>query len=227
MAGSINIMRGTKMNMAFDQELGKSPVFDLLCTFGGAVDESSFLVSIPLKNGKPLEIDMMQKLLFKYSLGGEQLIVAGYADDVVVEGIRKYWRIRRVQERRQFFERADERYKVALHIEYMQDNWPVNDEGQIEYEEGMTLDISAGGVAMFQNRPFEVGESVFLKLPRVGVGKEGVLPDDAVSVVCWMREAPKGSPYRYVCGYKFKFGADEEKQTMQEYVTFVKNRYHL
>lgn len=227
MAGSLNIVRGTKMNMALDQEIGQRVSFDFLCTFVGNVDESSFLVSIPLKNGRPMELDMMQKMLFRYTQGNEEHIVAGYADDIVADGIRKYWRIRRVQEKRLFFQRADERYKVALHIEYMQDNWKPNEDNQIEYEEGMTLDISAGGVAMFMNHVFDVGESVFLKMPRVGMSKEGVLEEDQVAAVCWMREAPKGSPYRHICGLNFKFNQDDDKQSMRDYVALVKNRYHL
>ena len=199
-----------------------TPKFEFVCTFAGSVDESAFLVSVPLKNGKPMEWNVMQKLFFLYRQGSEKVVIAGYADDILVDGIRKFWRIRRVQEQRQFFQRADEQYKVALRIEYMQDTWKPNDEGKIAYEEGMTLDISAGGVAMFMNHVFDVGETVYLKMPGVGAGGRGALDEDAAAVVCWMREAPKGSAYRHVCGLRFKFSSEEDQYRMKDYVDYVK-----
>lgn len=226
MAGALKIKTGTKMRVAFDVPIGQEPSFELLCTFNKSIDESAFLVSIPMKDGRPVSVDEDQKLLMRYEMGGEQVIVAGYVDDIVKQGIRRYWKVRRVQEQRHFFQRADERVKVGLHLEYMQDNWKPDADGKIAKEEGLTLDISGGGVAMYANRRFDVGETVFITLQSVGSDGEGSI-DELVGVVCWMREAPKGSVFRNICGIQFRFGDETEKKTLQDYITFVKKRYKV
>lgn len=226
MAGALKIKTGTKMRIAFDVPVGKEPEFNLIATFKKSLDESAFLVSVPMKDGKPLALDETQKLLMRYGQDDDQVIVAGYADDLVKDGIRNYWKIRRVQEQRTFFKRADERIKVALRIEYMQDDWPLNYDGNISKEDAMTLDISGGGVAMFLNRVFDVGETVFITMPSLGSEKNGHV-DELVGVVCWNREAPKGSVYRQVCGLQFRFGDDEEKKQLLEYIKYVRKRYKV
>lgn len=226
MAGALKIKTGTKMRIAFDVPVGKEPEFNLIATFKKSLDESAFLVSVPMKDGKPLALDETQKLLMRYGQDDDQVIVAGYADDLVKDGIRNYWKIRRVQEQRTFFKRADERIKVALRIEYMQDDWPLNYDGNISKEDAMTLDISGGGVAMFLNRVFDVGETVFITLPNLGSEKNGHV-DELAAVVCWNREAPKGSVYRQVCGLQFRFGDDEEKKQLLEYIKYVRKRYRV
>jgi hypothetical protein len=227
MAETLKIRSGSKLQLAFDAPMGKEPVFDMICTFGKALDESAFLISIPMKGGKALPLDENQKLLIRYGQGDNTMIVAGYPDDVVKEGIRRYWKIRRVSEQRQFFQRADERLKVALRVQYRQDTWPLNSDGEIEKEDGMSLDISAGGAAIYLNRRFDVGEICELTLPRVGLAQEGRAIEDIVAVICWNREAPKGSLYRNICGLQFRFedGADREK--VKAYVANVKKKYKL
>lgn len=121
MAGSIQLKKGTKMQLAFDVPVGQEPQFNMLCTFNKALDESAFLVSAPMVDGKRLVPDESQKLLFKYTEGEESNILAGYVDDVVKEGIRHYLKVRRVAEQRQFIKRMDVRMKVELPITYMQD----------------------------------------------------------------------------------------------------------
>ncbi|MDD5833599.1 MAG: PilZ domain-containing protein [Clostridiales bacterium] len=227
MAGELNIKPGTKMQIAYDVPLSEQPDFNMASSFGKGLDESAFLISVPMRGGKAVEFDESKKLLIKYSNGSESEIVAGYADDVVKQGIRSYWKIRRVTEHRQFFQRADERIKVSLKTEYLQDTWPVNIDGIIEKEDALTLDISAGGAALFVNRRFEVGEIIQMFLPRLGTGEEGAAKGDIVSVVCWQREAPKGGAYRFVCGVQFRFAGPEEKEDLRRYVAFVKKRYKL
>ena len=82
MAGSIQLKKGTKMQLAFDVPVGQEPQFNMLCTFNKALDESAFLVSAPMVDGKRLVPDETQKLLFKYTEGDESNILAGYVDDV-------------------------------------------------------------------------------------------------------------------------------------------------
>ena len=227
MAGTLKIKSGTKLQLAYDAAIGEQPNFNMICTFNKSLDDSAFLISIPVVNGKPLETDESQKLLIRYGNGSDAMILAGYVDDVVKDGIRRYWKIRRVAEQRQFFQRADERVKVTLRVEYRQETWATNEAGIIPKEEGMSLDISAGGAAIYVNRRFDVGEICELSLPRIGTSDKGKAIDDIVGTVCWMREAPKGSLYRNLCGLQFRFSEPEEKQRLQVYLENVKEKYRL
>jgi hypothetical protein len=227
MASTIKIKSGSKLQLAYDAPVGKEPVFDMVCTFGKALDESAFLISIPMKGGQSLPMDENQKFLIRYGQGDSTMILAGYPDDVVKDGIRRYWKMRRVSEQRQFFQRADERIKVALKVEYMQDTWELNDEGGIDKEDGMSLDISAGGAAIYLNRHFDIGEVCEVTLPRIGTAPEGRAIENIVSAVCWIREAPKGSLYRMICGLQFRFADGSERERVQAYVSNVKKKYKL
>lgn len=228
MAGTLPIKSGTKLRLAFDVEMGQTPDFNMVCTFFKALDESAFLISIPMKDGKAMTMDENQKILIRYGAQDESgMILAGYVDDVVKEGIRRYWKIRRVSEQRQFFQRADERLKVALPVHYLQETWTPDENGEIAKEEGMTLDISAGGMAVYLNRRFEVGEILEMSLPNVGTVAEGRGVQGIVSVVCWMRETPKGSLYRNVCGIQFRFADGAERKQMQNYVAHIKKKFKL
>lgn len=227
MAGSLKIRKGSKLFVAFDVPIGKEPVFNMICTFGKSLDESAFLVSIPMKNGKPMEVDDSQKLLIRYGDGVEAMIMGGYVDDIVKDGVHRYWKIRRVVEQRQFFVRKDERVKVSLPISYMQDTWPTNAEGVVEPESGSTLDISGGGLAVFLSRNMVVGEICMITLPNIGSTALGKAPENVVGTVCWMREAPKGSPYKRLCGFQFRFEDAADHDKMSNYVNFIKKRYKL
>ena len=77
MAGALKINKGTKMRLAFDVPISQEPKFNMICTFNKALDESAFLVSIPMVGGKALEPDENQKLLFQFGEGEETCIVAG------------------------------------------------------------------------------------------------------------------------------------------------------
>lgn len=227
MAGSLQIKHGTKMHLAFDAPMNQEPQFNMMSTFNKALDESAFLVSIPMVDGKALIPDENKKLLFRYGEGENVNIIAGYVDDVVKEGIRRYWKIRRVTEQRQFVKRVDVRMKVELPIKYMQDTWELNSDGEIDKEQGETMDISNNGLAVYMNRWFEVGASCIFTLPRIGTLSDGMAEQEVVGVVCWMRELPKGGPFRFVSGIQLRFANLEERRKMQEYVAYVKKRYKL
>ena len=225
--GTLDIKRGTKMQLAKDAAVGQEPVFNMLSTFNKELDESAFLVSIPMLDGKPLQADESQKFLFRYEEGEETRIIAGYVDDVIKEGIRRYWKIRRVTENRQFIKRIDVRMKVELPVKFMQDTWELNSQGEIEQESGETMDISNNGLAVYMNRWFEVGENCIFSLPRLGNASEGMPSREVVGVICWEREMPKGGPFRFVTGIQLRFANTDEKVKMQEYVAYVKKRYKL
>lgn len=227
MAGSLQAKHGAKMQLAYDVPPGQEPQFNMICTFNKALDESAFLVSIPMVDGKLLIPEETQKLLFRYGEGDAQSLVAGYVDDVVKEGIRRYWKVRRVTEQRQFVQRRDIRLKIQIPVTYMQDTWELNSEGQIEKETGETMDISNNGMAVCMNRWFQVGESCIFTLPRLGNAGEGQEARDAVGVICWMRELPKGGPFRFAAGIQLRFSSTEESREMQDYVAYVKQRYKL
>ena len=178
-------------------------------------------------DGKPLQVDESQKFLFRYEEGEETRIIAGYVDDVIKEGIRRYWKIRRVTENRQFVKRIDVRMKVELPVKFMQDTWELNSQGEIEQESGETMDISNNGLAVYMNRWFEVGETCIFTLPRLGNASEGMPSREVVGVICWEREMPKGGPFRFVTGIQLRFANTDEKVKMQEYVAYVKKRYKL
>lgn len=174
-----------------------------------------------------MPMDDTRKLLIRYGTDKDAMIVAGYADDMVKEGIRRCWKIRRVAEQRQFFQRADERLKVTLPITYSQPTWQPDSDGVIRPDEGLTLDISAGGLAAYVSRRLIVGEVCDVSLPAIGTAREGRAISGAVAAVCWVREAPKGSPFRFVCGYQFRFADGGEREQMQDYVGNIKKRYKL
>lgn len=227
MAGAVQVSRGTKMQVAFDVPVGEEPKFNMITTFNKALDESAFLVSIPMVGGKAFVPEETQKLLFRYGEEDERQIIAGYVDDVVKEGIRRYWKVRRVSEQRQFVQRRDIRMKVELPVEYMQDTWALNSDGEIDKEKGETMDISNNGLAIYMNRWFTVGETCIFTLPRIGTASEGQSAREVAGVVCWMRELPKGGPFRYVAGIQLRFADLQERQGMQDYVAYVKKRYRL
>ena len=227
MAGNIQIKHGTKMRMAFDVPAGQEPQFSMISTFNKALDESAFLVSVPMVDGKALVADETKKILFRYGEGEEQAIVAGYVDDVVKEGIRRYWKVRRVTENRQFIQRRDVRMKIELPVTYMQDTWALNSEGEIDKEQGETMDISNNGLAVYMNRWFEVGESCIFTLPRLGTASDGQPEHEVVGAICWMRERPKGGQFRFLAGTQLRFSNLDERRQMQEYVAYVKKRYKL
>ena len=215
------------MRAALDVPANQEPKFNMMCTFNKALDESAFLVSIPMVDSKAYIPDENQKILFRYGEGEQTQIIAGYVDDVVKEGIRRYWKVRRVAENRQFVKRVDVRMKVELPITYMQDTWELNSEGEVDKEKGQTMDISNNGLAVYMNRWFEVGESCIFTLPRLGTAAEGQPAREVVGVICWTREMPKGSPFRFVAGIQLRFADQQECQDMQDYVAYVKKRYKL
>jgi len=227
MAGLADIPSGTKLQLSITNDPSGEPVFDMLSTFASIIDESAFTISMPLRDGKPFQPDESSKVLLKYNMGSEVMVIAAYCDDVVKKGIRNYLKMRRVSEQRQFFQRKDERYKLAIPVRYMQPTWPLNADGRIVPEEAMTIDISAGGMAVFISQMFEVGESLHLSLPRIGTDEAGQGINDLVSVVCWYREAPKGSPRRLMCGLQFRFADESEHKVLADYVGNIKNVYKL
>lgn len=221
----IPIENGTKLQLAIDNGPGNPIKFEMIATYKETLDDSSFLMSVPMQDGHPAVIDENTKLLLQYSIGSEVMTIAAYKDDEIKQGVRRSWKMRRVSEQRQFMQRADERYKVALHCEYWQETWPVK-EGKIIHEDALSLDISAGGLAVYLALRFEVGEMLKFTLPRVGMQEEGA-ERDVVAVVCWLREAPKGSPFRNVVGLQFKFADDADKDVMRQYVGNLKRTYNL
>ena len=227
MADTSKLKSGTRMQVAFDVPPDQEPKFDMVCTFNKTLDESAFLISVPMRDGKPLPLDEKQKMLFRFTVASEPMIMAGYADDEVKDGIRRYWRIRRVTDQRQFFKRADERIKVALRVKYNRMTALPGEEWALEPEDGMTLDISAGGMALFLNDRMDVGELCNLTLPRVGVAPEGQSISGINAVVCWNREAPRGSIYRNICGLQFRSDEGGQKGRIQDYVNNVKKKFKL
>ena len=227
MAGALPISRGTKIQFALDTPVRDEAKFDMVSTFNKELDESAFLTSIPMVDGKAYIPDENQKLLFRYEAGEETFIGSGYVDDVVKEGIRRYWKVRRMAEQRKVIRRVDVRLKVELPVLYMQDSWPLNARQEITKEHGETMDISNNGLAVCLDRRMEVGETCRFTLPRIGTPADGQPELEVVGVICWVREMPKGGPFRFVTGIQLRFSDSEDRAGMQEYVAYVKKRYKL
>lgn len=221
-----NIRSGQKLRMAIEAKPGSEPSFDLICSFFKSLDSSAFLISIPMQGSQPLPLDDSRKLLLLIESGNTPVIVTGYADDLVREGIRRYWKIRKVDQR-QFFRRSEQRLKATLRLSYMQDTWRVGANGQIEPMDALSIDISNGGLAMYLRDNFEVGEVCRVTLPKIGVEADGESIKDIVGVVCWTREAPKGSPYKHICGLQFRFESSDEKDALARYVATVQKSFAL
>lgn len=217
----LKIRAGTKLSLVYAGERQvKNEDFTMRSTFEKNLNESSFLISIPMQNGKRMEPDEEKKLLIKYAMGGEDVVVEGYIDDVVKQGIRQYWKIRKVTEGRKFFQRQDERVQIAIRVNYTRLEWIANTLEEQRTEEGLTLDVSAGGLAMFLNDKLNVGEIIYINLPTVGrtkAGKGFMVRGET----CWLRDAAKGSPFRHTMGAKFIFDTTEEKNKMSAYMGAV------
>ena len=218
----LQIKPGTKLQMAFDVPMGQKTEFNMMATYKEAVDDAYFLISVPMLAGKPLLLDENQKFLMQYGVGENTFVLAGYPEEVVKAGIRTYWKMRQVAEQRTFFKRRDERFKVSMRLEYQRDN-----DDSDETEDGMTIDLSAGGLAMYLNDFPDVGEALQVQLPSVRVqGERHELPVQ-LGIVCWMRQAPKGSLYRNVCGLQFRYADDLEREAVKEYMGYVRAKYKI
>lgn len=218
----LQIKPGTKLQMAFDVPMGQKTDFNMMATFKEVIDDAYFLVSVPMLAGKPLLLDENQKFLMQYSVGDNTFMIAGYPEAVEKVGIRTFWKMRQVAEQRTFFKRRDERFKVSMRLEYQRDNVD-----NPETEDAMTIDVSAGGVAIYLNDYPDVGEALQVQMPAIRLqGERHELPVQ-LGIVCWVRQAPKGSLYRNVCGLQFRYADDIERETVKEYMQFVRAKYKM
>lgn len=218
----LQIKPGTKLQMAFDVPMGQKTDFNMMATFKEAIDDAYFLVSVPMLAGKPLLLDENQKFLMQYSVGDNTFMIAGYPEAVEKVGIRTFWKMRQVAEQRTFFKRRDERFKVSMRLEYQRDNVD-----NPETEDAMTIDVSAGGVAIYLNDYPDVGEALQVQMPIIRLqGERHELPVQ-LGIVCWVRQAPKGSLYRNVCGLQFRYADDIERETVKEYMEYVRAKYKM
>ena len=218
----LQIKPGTKLQVAFDVPMGQKTDFNMMATFKEAIDDAYFLISAPMLAGKPLLLDENQKLLMQYSVGDNTFMIAAYPEAVQKAGIRTYWKMRQVAEQRTFFKRRDERFKVAMRVEYQRDNVD-----NPETEDAMTVDVSAGGIAIYLNEYPDVGEALQVQMPAVRLqGQRHELPVQ-LGIVCWVRQAPKGSLYRNVCGLQFRYANDLERETVKEYMGYVREKYKM
>ena len=149
-------------------------------------------------------------------------MLAGYPESVEKKGIRTYWKMRKVAEQRSFVKRRDERFKVAMRLTYQRDNAPTP-----EPEDAMTIDVSAGGLAVYLNDYPDVGEALAVQMPTIRLqGERHELPGQ-LGIVCWVRRAPKGSLYRNVCGLQFRYADDMERELVKEYVGYIRTKYKI
>ena len=219
----LQIQPGTKLQVAFDAPMGAQPDFNMLATFKKAIDEAFFLMSAPLLNGKPLPLDISQKFHLRYTVGTDTLMIAAYPEAVEKAGIRTFWKMRKVAEERVFLQRRDERFKISMHLTYTRDLA----NGSTETEEAMTADVSAGGMALFLNDYPDVGEALQVNLPPIVLDGQTHEIASQLGIVCWVRQAPKGSVYRNVCGLQLRFGDDLEREALGNYINHLRAKFKL
>ncbi len=219
----LQIKPGTKLQMAFDAPAGQQIDFNMMATFKKVVDDAYFLISVPMFEGEPLTLDIAQKFHLRYAIGSETFIIAAYPEAVEKAGIRTLWKMRKVAEERAFHQRRDERFKISMHLGYAR----ALSAGNAEAERAMTADVSAGGMALFLNDYPDVGEALQIFLPPVEADGESLELPAQLGIVCWVRQAPKGSVYRNVCGIQFRFADDLEREAMGEYVSRLRAKFKL
>ena len=72
-----------------------------------------------------------------------------------------------------------------------------------------------------------MGEALQVKLPAVRVdGQRYELPVQ-LGIVCWLRQAPKGSLFRNACGIQFRYADELEREAMKEYMEHVRAKYKI
>ncbi len=211
----LKIKSGSKITtmLIINGEYGK----EMKSSFEKNVSDSSILITIPIVDGKRAVVGDMQPLLIKYSMDGVAYAVEGYIDDVVKQGVRQYWRVRKTSEVREFFQRTDVRVKARLNITFVKIWWDAH--GQIQEDEsiGMSEDISAGGLAFYENTPLTVGEIITVNLP--GQGKKKGL--SGRSEVCWVRSTEPGNAFKHMVGLRFIFENQGEKEKVAAYVASI------
>lgn len=89
MAGIMNIKPGTKMRAALDVPANQEPKFNMMCTFNKALDESAFLVSIPMVDSKAYIPDENQKILFRYGEGEMEFLAQMNGKMPVMDGMTR------------------------------------------------------------------------------------------------------------------------------------------
>ena len=210
------IKTGTKLSLRYADDKTDKDEFRLRSTFEKNVNDTSFLMSIPLLDGKRLEADHERKLLIRYGEGNSTIIVEGYVDDVVKQGIRQYWKVRKVTEGRKFFKRQDERIQASVDVTYSKLSWIGATIDDRRVEEGQTLDFSLGGIALMLNDETTVGEIIEVTFPTLSRAKAGQSVSTKAEC-CWQRKLQKGSGFRFASGLKFIFETTDAKKQMQAY----------
>lgn len=198
----------------------KEDEFTLRSTFEKNLDDANFLISVPMKDGKRVEPDQFKKLIIRYGEGTNQFVVEGYVEEVVKQGIRQYWKIRKVTNERSFSQRADDRYSFEEMIGYTKYAWLTDSTIDKPVENGKCIDMSAGGIAFFESDPMTVGEIIETTFPTLGrtkAGKGFVIRGE----VCWQRGADKGTGYKFKTGIKFVYENTDDKKLVQEYIGVI------
>ncbi len=219
----LQIKPGTKLQVAFDAPVGEQTDFNMMATFKKAIDDAYFLMTVPAPDGKPLELDISQKFHLRYTVGADPFVIAAYPEGVEKAGIRTFWKMRKVAEERVFLKRRDERFKISMRLTYTRDLAS----GATETEEAMTADVSAGGMALYLNDYPDVGEALQVTLPPVTLDGQTYEAASQLGIVCWVRQAPKGSLYRNICGIQLRFADDLEREAFSQFIEHMRTKYKL
>lgn len=215
----VRIPVGSKLTLYY--ESGGVETFEMKSTFEKSVSDVSFLISAPIRNNSYIDIDCFRQILVKYKLGDITQMIPVYPEERVTVGKRVFWRVRQVGAAREFIPRIDKRYSVFFPASYASVSWDPDNPLSGERLPAQTMDLSAGGVALFMASDPKVGEVMNVIFPQSGSVKAVMQKAE----VCWIREAKKGSPYRNMSGLKFLFSTEQEKTDMIKYINMAIVKY--
>lgn len=201
------IKTGTKLTVR-PESRSKDKDFELKCSYEKTIDDVSFLMTIPLIAGKQYLPDPNDELQIVYATSDAAVEIIGFAEDLVKIGPRSFIKIRTVGASRAFNQRADVRIKAELEVKLIKNKYANGLDSDDEYE-GVTLDISNGGIAVCTNLTADAGEIIEVRFAKPEKGRRK--PLSLRSEICWQRDAPRGSAYRKVFGVKFIFETVTER----------------
>lgn len=198
---------GTKLDIKLESMLHDSD-FSLKSTYEKRVNDTYFLITSPIKNGAPYVIGDKDRLYIECTENDVKFSVEGYVEEYVRKGIRTYLSVHRATPWASFISRADPRVKLDAMIKVEKKRWLSEQDMEIELLDARTLDMSAGGVALYVNLKPQVGEFLDLIFPKIKSTKELAIRGE----VCWVRDSERGNPFRNIVGLRFFLNDKAEKE---------------
>lgn len=147
---------GKKIGIFVNRSIGVlEHAYELKSQIADAISQNEYLILTPLFRGKPVSLVMSDKLLITFAYGDDGLLVfeAEVRELIVdINGISMY-RIVGLTEAGKLQRREHYRMNIQIPIVYQ-----AKKNGKHIYGQGLTSDISGGGVRFICSDGFEVGD---------------------------------------------------------------------